>query len=148
MCVRYSKTKLMAGVFWIFIVFFACLHGVLVGLPVKPVSLGFVTYDFQSFFITFVNMTSRVPKIPVPVYDPEKSYDIFKAELKLWEAVTDVAEEKRAASVVFQLPNTGKCNVRQSVMEKVDHEKLISKTGLAEVKTALDEILIYTNIKP
>ena len=44
-------------------------------------------------------------KIPIPVYNPNKNYEIFKSELALWEAVTDLAKEKRGPAVALSLPD-------------------------------------------
>ena len=80
-------------------------------------------------------------RIPIPVYSPDKTYDIFKSELELWEAVTDLAKEKRGAAVALSLPDDGQCNLRSTVLQKITHTKLTSETGLSELKTVLNELL-------
>ena len=80
-------------------------------------------------------------RIPIPVYNPDKTYDIFKSELELWEAVSELAKEKRGAAVALSLPDDGQCNLRSTVLQKITHTKLTSETGLSELKTVLNELL-------
>ena len=80
-------------------------------------------------------------KIPIPVYNPNKNYEIFKSELALWEAVTDLAKEKRGAAVALSLPDNEHCTLRSTVLQKVTNQTLTSEKGLSELTKTLDEIL-------
>ena len=107
------------------------------------------TYEFDFFDSVLLSDTDRVNsvgimashKIPIPIYNPDKSYEIYKSELELWKAVTELKPEKQAAAIVLTLPNSDKCNIRATILERVPHSKLILASGLTDVQTALDEIL-------
>ena len=88
-----------------------------------------------------MNSHTMTTKIPIPKYDPEKSYDIYRAELELWDTVTDVSAEKKAACIILTLPCTGTCTIRTTVIQKGDKAKLNSATGFAELLRLLDELL-------
>ena len=88
----------------------------------------------------FVNMSAN-HKIPPPVFKPGRSYRLYKTELKLWEAVTTLPAEKRAAVIVLALPDDGNCRLRTIILEKVPQETLTGATGLGEVVKILDELL-------
>ena len=80
-------------------------------------------------------------KIPIPKYNPEKKYEIFKSEIGLWAAVTDVPEEKQGACIILTLPDTDTCSIRSTVIERIDQAKINAKGGFKLLQTLLDELL-------
>ena len=75
------------------------------------------------------NMTTSF-KLALPVYNPERSYELFKSELELWDSITDLAEERRGVAIALSLPDNDKCHLRSTILEKVDKAKLKEKGGL------------------
>ena len=76
---------------------------------VSGLSLGFVSCTSTRLTVSFVMSF----KIAIPTYNPDKSYEIFKSELKLWEAVTDLTLAKRGAAVALTLPDNERCTLRK-----------------------------------
>ena len=85
--------------------------------------------------------TSTTSKIAIPLYDPDKSYDIYKSALELWEVVTDLPKKKRGAAVALSLPDNDRCSLRSTVLEKLDNATLAAETGLDSLKELLNELL-------
>ena len=88
-----------------------------------------------------INMATTNPRIPIPVYDPEKSYELFKSELLLWEQVCNLDNKKKAGAVVLTLPSNDKCSIRTTILEKLKVEELTADDGLAKLVKELDAIL-------
>ena len=80
-------------------------------------------------------------KAAIPVYNPKRSYDLFKIEIDLWEASTEIAKEKRGPVIALSLPDNDTCHLRTTVLEKVDKDKLKGEKGLEELMKLLDELL-------
>ena len=80
-------------------------------------------------------------KLALPVYNPERSYELFKSELELWESITDLADEKRGVAIALSLPDNDKCHLRSTILEKVDKAKLKEKGGLKVLTDLLDSLL-------
>ena len=80
-------------------------------------------------------------KAAIPVYNPKRSYDLFKIEIDLWEASTEIAKEKRGPVIALSLPDNDTCHLRTNVLEKVDKDKLKGEKGLEELMKLLDELL-------
>ena len=84
-------------------------------------------------------MTST--KIPIPIYDPTQSYELYKEELELWNSVTDMPAAKRAGCVMLTLPRTAECTLRTTVMQKIDKTKINKSGGFKVLTDCLDSIL-------
>ena len=80
-------------------------------------------------------------KISIPIYNPDRSYEVYRSELELWESLSDLPDEKKGAAVALTLPDTDKCSLRSTVLEKLGHSELIKSTGLKSLKDLLDELL-------
>ena len=80
-------------------------------------------------------------KLALPVYKPERSYELFKTELELWNDITDLADEKRGVAIALSLPDDDKCHLRSTVLEKVDKTKLKARDGLKVLIELLDKLL-------
>lgn len=80
-------------------------------------------------------------KLALPVYNPERSYELFKSELELWDSITDLADEKRGVAIALSLPDNDKCHLRSTILEKVDKAKLKEKGGLKVLTELLDSLL-------
>ena len=92
--------------------------------------------------LSFVMASSS--KIPIPVYDASKSYELFEQEIDLWELVTDVPIAKRAGAIALFLPDDVKSNkLKSAVLERCSKEDLTKSdgSGLALLKTTLKSLL-------
>lgn len=81
-------------------------------------------------------------KLALPIYNPERSYELFKTEIELWESITDLPDEKRGGAIALSLPDNDKCHLRSTVLEKIDKAKLKDKGGLKVLTELLDELLL------
>ena len=83
-------------------------------------------------------------RIPIPVYDVSKSYELFEQEIDLWELVTDVAVAKRAGAIALLLPDDEKSsNLKSAVLERCSKEDLTNSdgSGLTLLKATLKNLL-------
>ena len=85
-------------------------------------------YISSPVLLTIVNMPPKIDpvapkrggsmKVAIPIYDPKKNYDLYKSELCLWQAVTNLELGKQGGAVVLSLPNDEECSLRTSILEK------------------------------
>ena len=83
-------------------------------------------------------------RIPIPVYDVSKSYELFEQEIDLWELVTDVAVAKRAGAIALLLPDDEKSsNLKFAFLERCSKEDLTNSdgSGLTLLKATLKNLL-------
>ena len=99
-------------------------------------------YDNWSIvYLRILNRKMTSTKIPIPIYDPTQSYELYKAELELWNSVTDMPAAKRAGCVMLTLPRTAECTLRTTVMQKIDKTKINESGGFKVLTDCLDSIL-------
>ena len=86
-------------------------------------------------------------KVTIPVL--KGSYLMFKKEIKLWEAITNIEEKKRAGTLVLKLPDKAKTVALDiplvELTDGVEKEvggKTVKLNGIARLLEALDEIYL------
>ena len=88
-------------------------------------------------------MSSGTFKVQPPDLRDVKSYDVYKSELRVWELITPVPEDKRGAVIAASLPNDCdlKRDLRSLVFEEIRSDELCSSRGLEKVIQVLDREL-------
>ena len=120
-----------------------CTGEIRIASPVFLCTVSLLTsYDTDySSHQLFANMATGSLKIPVPIYDPNKNYELFKNELLLWAQVCNLDDKKKGGAVALALPNTDKCSLRTTILEKLSLDELTSQDGLTKLITELDSLL-------
>ena len=85
-------------------------------------------------------------KISPPLFG-EIPYELYKLELLAWEAVTDVAEERRGIVVALSLPNNHESKIKEKVFESITLDSLKDKDGLKTLITFLDGHLLKDSLE-
>ena len=101
----------------------------------SAVSILILLFGF-SFFLVFPNMA----KVSPPIFGGV-SYELYKRELQAWEAVTDVAKEKRGVIIALSLPDSHESKIKEKVFESVPLEDLKKENGLETLIQFLDKHL-------
>ena len=79
-------------------------------------------------------------KVSPPIFGGV-SYELYKRELQAWEAVTDVAKEKRGVIIALSLPDSHESKIKEKVFESVPLEDLKKENGLETLIQFLDKHL-------
>ena len=83
-------------------------------------------------------MTSEVGKIPEFRKNLMPAYSEWKKELKIWCDFTDVNKKKQGGALFLTL--SGKA--RQSVLSKIDTDKLATDNGIKLINDILDKLYL------
>lgn len=76
-----------------------------------------------------------------PTFDLKiKSYALYSEELKAWQALTEVDENKQALAVALAFPENDSDCIRDKVFSEIGVDKLKSSEGMKELKAFLDGI--------
>ena len=76
--------------------------------------------------------------IKVPIFSKEKSYDVWQVEIKAWQKVTTVEENKQALAIALALPEGSE--VRTRVFEETGPiDELNSADGVKKLLERLDK---------
>ena len=65
-------------------------------------------------------------------------YELYKRKLKAWEAVTEVAKEKRGIIIALSLPDNHESKIKEKVFEGIPLDDLKKEDGLKTLTTFLD----------
>lgn len=68
-------------------------------------------------------------------------YELYKRELQAWEAVTDVAKEKRGIIIALSLPDSHESKIKDKVFESIPLGDLKKENGLETLIQFLDKHL-------
>ena len=68
-------------------------------------------------------------------------YELYKRELQAWEAVTDVAKEKRGIIIALSLPDSHESKIKEKVFESIPLGDLKKENGLETLIKFLDKHL-------
>ena len=68
-------------------------------------------------------------------------YELYKRELQAWEAVTDVAKEKRGIIIALSLPDSHESKIKDKVFESIPLDDLKKENGLETLIQFLDKHL-------
>lgn len=80
-------------------------------------------------------------KINPPYYNKEKGYERYKQELRAWQLVTDIKEEKRGIVVALSLPESDDSGIRERVFDEITLADLNKKEGLDKLIEYMDKKL-------
>ena len=93
-------------------------------------------------YIFEVNMSTPNCKIPLPKYNPDKPFELFKTELTQWDDVTDIHKTKLGAAIVLTLPDDDKSkHLQTTVLDQITTTKLTAEDGLSELIKSLEKLL-------
>ena len=70
-----------------------------------------------------------------------KHYEQYRAELDLWESITEVAKEKQCGTVAFSLPEDHESHIREKVFNEIPLADMNKENGLKTLKDFMDKIL-------